>query len=512
MAPVSWGLRALGGVASFFGYSKQKTLAAPIAVERFIDKYSACGDGSTSVLPLTLMHDNHLAISDDYDLHSEDQMSFTWLKQQECLIEEKTWTTTQATNTVLATYPHSNTNAYVTPYVVGTHTATLGIGPPIYYMTQAFKQWRGGIRFRFVFVKTGYHTGRLQFTYTPLETVTTQPDTTTSAYSIREIVDLHTANEIVLELPYMLTLPWQRNSMSAGSLQVRVLNQLRCPETCSSTIKMLVFVSGCDDYEVSIPTWKQGAWNLPFTPESGLSEDDDQVINEPIGGFGLQTLGLDFTSHCVGEVFNSVKQLTNRYNMICELSKVVPTNYLSINPWLVGKVNLTAVTGVWTASNAGGDPYSFISRMYLGYKGSMNVKLVNGNTDTTKRDSVILASFMPQSAPSQKEIDTVGSLLNSTGAIDWVTDAASFINGFVGTTACDAGVGTISVSAPYYHSDLFRLIDPTNAVGNPITNNGFVSFQANGNLDVNYRLFRSTGDDFRFNYYLGCPPLITAYV
>ena len=49
---------------------------------------------------------------------------------------------------------------------------------PLSYFSTMFKQWRGGFKFKFKFVKTEFHSGRIMVTFVPGATSPTNPTVT----------------------------------------------------------------------------------------------------------------------------------------------------------------------------------------------------------------------------------------------------------------------------------------------------------------------------------------------
>merc|ERR1712137_1362345 len=128
---------------------------------------------------------------------------------------------------------------------------------PIAGLANVFHNWRGGLRFKFKFAKTPYHSGRLAVSFLPanintlLGADTTPFDVTLqdSAFLHREILDLREAFEFEFTVPYTANIPYLNVKQPMGRLVIHVLNPLIGTEIVSDDIDFAVEVSGAEDLE-----------------------------------------------------------------------------------------------------------------------------------------------------------------------------------------------------------------------------------------------------------------------
>jgi len=368
--PVAWAADLAAGVASWFGFSKPVMQTAPIYTYEQSNRYQTTTDGVDTSYPLTWRTDNTLRVLEDVSLRDEDEMSFEFLKRVHTLALPGTptsyslsWANSTTSGTSLTTNP-----IYVSPTSIyfqntstdGAHVTTWKQGSPVFALSQMFSHWRGSFKVRFKFVKTQFHTGRLQFTWTPGHTTLTAPDLNTSILSLREIVDIRFCDEVTLELPYLITspfLPISNTGVTAGSysgrLDVIVLNELRAPETVSSSIEVLMFWFAGDDFEFN----GADAGARYFPPYKAHAVP---VLDTVIGDQAVPVKNSSPADECFGEYFCSIKQLLQRYTVIVVPNTLSGTSGI-VWPWYAGVLG-TSSSGV--ISTTGGDFFCLAAAMY----------------------------------------------------------------------------------------------------------------------------------------------------
>jgi len=187
--PTSWVLNALSGAASAFGYSKPTTETAVIKVTE-LGNFNAPNHNGVDVFPnMALDATNKLSVMEGYSGTDEDEMVLSSLCQRFAYIDTMTWATSNAVGDVLGRYdnhPHVGNYGTVVNFW-NTRDVT-----PLSYFSSFFHYWRGSLRYKLKFVKTPYHSGRIQIVYNP---ASIDPTTTTSAYLLREIIDIRENDE-----------------------------------------------------------------------------------------------------------------------------------------------------------------------------------------------------------------------------------------------------------------------------------------------------------------------------
>jgi hypothetical protein len=183
--------------------------------------------------------------------------------------------------------------------------------PACSFAVQPFKYWRGSLDYRFQIVSSNYHKGRIKIVYEPFNfTKTTAEYNTNYTY----ILDIAESKDFTVKIGWGQTqsfrkhVPLSSNLTSMfttdgtnitytpdsgygnGIINVYVVNELTVPNsTANNDIQVNVFVSACDDFEVTTPDFSQleNTSYLPppsatrtFTPQSGIEETGDRDSTE----------------------------------------------------------------------------------------------------------------------------------------------------------------------------------------------------------------------------------------
>jgi hypothetical protein len=504
--PASWVADGMAGIASFFGYSKPMLNNAPTLVARQFQRYAATCDGVDSAYPLAIRSDNAVTLITSKTVYPQDEMSWAFLRDVETVVHTFNWDQGQNDGTALFSQQLSPSLLFTTNSVIrGTKTVTARTGPPIWYLSNIFKFWRGSLKMRLKVVKTNFHSGRLQITYTPKPSATA-PTLTTGQYAIRELLDIRTGDEIEMVFPYLLPTDYISLSDAIGSLNIVVLNALRMPQTASNNVDVLIYWSGGDDLEYAVPGYRPGVSNYPpFSPEmdSGpttLSTGTPGMVEAgPVSMMGAE--------HCIGEMFSSVRQLLARYNQVWFISALSGTA-LQIWPYFTSVEKLDATLGL-TGASPGGDIFSFMSPMYAFYRGGMRVAINNealtGNFLATLDSSALQAGGSWFGAPTLSN--------GSSAPVNWRNFPTTTVPN--GTAVTDAGIGLVSVSVPYYCRTPVSMNCPSTTGTVPLVSGALDISQATtavtlkGLTDASKTcIYRSIAEDFQFQYFVGCPPLV----
>jgi len=509
-APVAWAADLAAGVASWFGFSKPVMQTAPIYTYEQVNRYQTVSDGVDTSFPLTWRSDNVLRVLEDVSLRDEDEMSFEFLKKVETLALPGTPTSYSLSwsNSVTSGTSLTTNVMYVSPtslYFQGTstdgaHVTTWRQGAPVYALSQMFSHWRGSIRLRMKFVKTQFHTGRLQITWSPGHTGITSPDLNTSILSLREIVDIRFCDEVTLELPYLITSPYlpisnlgTTSGGYSGRLDVIVLNELRAPETVTSAIEVLMFWSVGDDFEFNGAD-SGGRYFPPYKAHAV------PVLDTVIGDQEVPPKQPHPADECFGEFFCSIKQLLQRYSMLSYPNTLAANHNGIVWPWYSGIVGSNSSGVVITT---GGDFFCLAAAMYGFYRGGMRVAMVNDNAVSLRaaitNTVVNTSSFHPVDV-AQFNISAPqfsASSLTSNQNNPFVWSIANTYMSFVVPYFSQTRMTTVQLDTSNVSSG-FALADA------PTSQLTFVSEGLNAS---SFNYLRSVRDDFQFSYFIAAPPL-----
>lgn len=119
------------------------------------------------------------------------------LAARESYLTQFTWEATDTYNSLLWAVANS-------PNLMDTEGAGASIiynMTPAAWVTRPFKYWRGDICYRFRFICTQYHRGRVRLTWDPTDDLDLITDTTASNYN--RIVDISEDVDVVIKIPYL---------------------------------------------------------------------------------------------------------------------------------------------------------------------------------------------------------------------------------------------------------------------------------------------------------------------
>ena len=183
---------------------------------------------------------------------------------------------------------------------------------PLMFVSKFFVSWRGSIKYRFKFVKTQFHSGRLSFTFYP--TQGTIAYTGGPQYVHRWIVDIRDNSEIEIVVPYIADTQYKDIFQKTGVLSVDIVDPLVAPGTVQTSISILVETAGGDDYEVAIPS----AWNYSpsiVVPQSGVPN----AYNIMTGTIGSSQVNADpniASSVAIGEKVSNFRAYLKRFSRV----------------------------------------------------------------------------------------------------------------------------------------------------------------------------------------------------
>jgi len=190
-----------------------------------------------------------------------DPMEMLSIAKHESYLTSFTWTDDSAVGTLLY-------NFAVNPMMYTNNGTTDLHLTPMAWLSVPFRYWRGSVSYRFEIVASQFHRGRLRLVYDPVFQVTGE-------YNVNytEILDIRDGCDFTIDVgwaqgvPYLLVPPldftgdYHQVGQIPGSptgangiLSVFVLNSLTTPGEVSNDVKINVYVSANDDFELQEPT------------------------------------------------------------------------------------------------------------------------------------------------------------------------------------------------------------------------------------------------------------------
>nr|UNY42102.1 MAG: polyprotein 2 [Picornavirales sp.] len=546
------GARALASGAHALGFTND-----PITRDVMPYKPTPIAPLSTSeisypVEKLTLDPKNELSIDPGVvGLSSTDETAICHLVQKESYLTTATWNTSNITDDILftsvvaPTYYYNdnqpNSKVYMTPMC---------------WLNYNFAHWRGDVIFRFRFVASPYHKGRVRISYDPTgyagENIISDATSTTAVFT--QIVDLGKDTDVEIRVPYQQALAWLQTpgfpvaanqlwSTSAspsfsydskyhnGTLCMRVLTTLTAPVTTSS-VPIMVFVRGADNLEFANPAnafAEQGSaysWFPPQSRDESSGEEKQKII---AGGTIHQPAPERYLVN-FGEAVLSLRQVMRR-------SSLSGVRYISssTNPIVLWQRNFTKIPVtpgfdsfgydsakgvIATGANFGYNfaefhPLAYIAPAFIGYRGSV---IWHFNLENTSQLGSIRCLRLPHvnTSPGESTVSVALPATSSGVARQYMISCRSGSSGQAITNQfTQAG---LSVSLPFYNNYKFSSSAPSNSTfASAADGTGYdcamLEVSLNGaatpSTTTNARLWQyaSIGTDFNLLFFLNVPTL-----
>ena len=410
--------KGIAGVAKLFGYSRP-------ALTKDNEPYKPVGFSS---MALTTVPDgaSKLTVDDKQELTIDpkiagldgpDPLAISSIATKESYFTQFVWSQGAAPGAFL----FSNR---VDPCLYGEVLAAPSnkiLLPAVAATSLPFKYWTGTLKFRFQFVCSAYHRGRVRIVYDP----NTYSAETEYNVNYTHILDLAEQQDFTVEIGpsqprtfmehaipgvttindlYRTTSTLPKQTYGNGTLSVYVLNELTTPNsTVTNDIRVNVFVQAGEDFEVSVPS--DSIANYKFAPQSGevsptainnqgldSPEQNEDIVELADPGAYNDHLNVVYN----GEAIRSFRTLLKRYNYHSVLAQPSTTTTLTVSnirrsafPYYRGEIP-EAVDNTTTVPIT---PYNYcntvmlhwVTQMFAGYRGSIRWKVLlsggSANTD-----------------------------------------------------------------------------------------------------------------------------------
>jgi hypothetical protein len=326
----------VGALAKLFGFTNVPVIEDVKPLKNLpFHAFSSC-EISEPIDKLSLDPKNELTVDSRVCGHNGiDELLLSNFIQRESYLLQATWAAAHTTGQVLI-------RANVTPdtKIVETHTVDFIQGNPMSHANTLFRYWRGDIIYRFKFICSKFHRGRVKIQWDPESSLTAAQD---SNLIHTQIVDISSDTDVEFRVPYLNRTLFSRNSgrpqdtttyttsnivntgaitgynqaFHNGRICLSVLTQQTSP-VASADIIILVSARAADNMVFGMPQQPPKEYSF-FNLQS---EDVETSIST--GGFNYEeTEHFDLTSKasvlddetfavCMGERITSLRQLMRR--------------------------------------------------------------------------------------------------------------------------------------------------------------------------------------------------------
>lgn len=402
----SYAAGAVADIASLFGYTNVPVIDDVHAYRNTAFPNQASTDIGTPVEKLTLDSKNELTIDAKVaGADVDDELLIKSFAGRESFIFESTWAAADTIDTGLF---YAKVTPSIVRYEAGTNQ-TIAWGTPSFHLGHQFSYWRGDMIYRFKFICTKYHRGRVRINWDPHGAIGTSGNYTTETYT--KIVDISEETDVEFRVPYTQTTAYLEslnanvfsvaqastnnsgmNQFFNGILTMRVLNMQTSPVT-SADIKILTFSRCAENIEFAAPRQVSNLIS-PYVVQSGLEVSSCELGVKPSvadPNINLVYMG----EHCL-----SVRQLMRRSVQYLRTVSDSPggidrifvlTRNLSRSPLYPG-YDTTGLHGATGLTSAVAETYNWVnwtpstwfSMCFVGSRGSYVYSVNNASRDNSK--------------------------------------------------------------------------------------------------------------------------------
>jgi len=533
---------SLASIAALLGFSRPVSLKPETRmIPRIVTNLANC-DAEDNAYKLSVDSKQEITIDPrTVDLGSKDEMAILNIVQIESWLCEFGWLTTNLVGEQLF-------NIAVSPCTYRVDTDVEPIPPiwmtPCCVVSQAFRNWRGGMKYRFIANSSSLFRGKLKITYEPGPVNTIGDNTENTNYTY--IMDLahtddftvcvhwcsnkHYLNTNLAFLVNSVFLPGIDVAFNPtrhnGKLYVSVLNELTSPGNVVADCRISVFVSMCDDADFARPTGNLLS-SYAFSAQSGDSLSINLKTNMPtstaiVTEFGSKIIDPEQNNVYFGEKISSIRTLMKRYVHTFTESDFNTDNTPRRQLWACTKWRLIAYRGYYDKavglSAAGRYSYSNITFLqwfrlaYLGERGSTRLKLFRNVVSNNAVHSGLMAVTRVEDGDQDSSIERENTFGFQGGDPSLVSRnfAEYFRNSGQGMAITDVRINpTLEIEFPDYTGVRYS---PTTRT-DPTTDNQHnfrvvaerTTFNASFTDTISY--FLAAGEDYTLFYWAGLPPV-----
>jgi len=416
MTATQIGANTVASVAASLGFSNPPVIEDTKPVKNQGIPQLAAPELSYPIEKLTIDPKNELTVDPGaLGLPNHDELSLQHLSSKEAYVCTFNWSTADSADALLF-------SSAVTPETFDSDAATNAtlFMTPMCWLTTMFANWRGDIIYRFRFICTQYHRGRVRIIYDPSASAASNilNNTSTQSTVFNEIIDLTKDTNIEVRIPYQQALAWCNTfnpiaqaqvpftigngttfkhvpNVTNGMFAVRVVTGLTAP-VASSTIQVIVSARGADNLEFGVPNDIFPAYSY-FAPQSDEYEETEST--QVIAGHSPPTVDPNRYLINFGEQIVSLRQIMRRFQYYRTVTKAgsisSATDYKSIkmfkippyygyttNGWDTAKGVIATGTN-FPMNYCATTTLQWVTAAFIGQRGSVNYSMIQDGSYPT---------------------------------------------------------------------------------------------------------------------------------
>lgn len=301
---IGWISDRISKSATMFGFSKPTAGDSIAKMQMMNCPAHKTVDGDSDARSLAYLSKPGTVNLDGISGTQYDEMDFSYIVRKYAFFKQHDWTTGQTAGTNLSITSINSDVGYIIAGGVPHCT-------PLCFVGSFFKYWRGSIKIKIKFVKTEFHSGRIQICFFPYDETSF---TGSSAYVNRMIVDIRETTEVEITVPYISRNPWCKKADSVGSLYVDVVDPLVAPSNVPASITCLYEIAGGEDIEFAVPG-DFDSTPTHITPQSGC-EDDKCILKATIGNSVVSSNPNIFAPATIGDKVTNFRAYLKRFHPV----------------------------------------------------------------------------------------------------------------------------------------------------------------------------------------------------
>ncbi len=460
-------------------------------------------------------------------LDGQDELSLAYIAGREAWIGNAILSSTDAVDALTLV-------ARVTPGMVFQAGANKPFQyTPMGYVASQFRAWRGDVIFRFKFICTRFHKGRVRVTFDPVGDISaTIPDYTTV---FNEIVDIGAEQDLEVRVPYSQAFTFLRTNVTTGNynlsgsalapdnntcnglITMRVVNPLSGP-TATTAIPVMVFVRAADNIEFAHPNslYSQALTASPYTLQS--KEVEYPVLpKQVIVGNNVTEGDPNMYNVHYGEAIKSFRPLIHRlaHQYTMRSADIATSSTLTVVSQFQNRQLKFAgfdSNGVFTANktlSAGTASYNYfrmgvhqmVALLFIGQRGSINYSVMVEGLNANIPTNIQMKRFSGGITTSSYRVNDVTTTTNKDGIAYIYANSTTEPGSGVALTDPHIQSG-LAMNFPYYSVSNFQYVRPASTnLGTPIDGSDTDQICTQVVVDP-----VSTTTSFRINYWAGYGP------
>jgi len=545
------GASAIAQIASFLGFSNTPVIDDAMPYRPMPFPVFASTEQGYPIEKLTIDPKNELSVDPTVvGLHPVDELSIKYLVQKESYLCFTNWFTTTPLDSLLF-------QSAITPtmFDVDASVSTKIYMVPSCWISQMFLYWRGDYIFRFRFIASQFHRGRVRIIYDPSGNATQNVCNTadTQPVCFNEIIDLTKDTNVEVRVPYNQALAWCRTSVAStvslpwstgpavnfqhtpnltnGTLVMRVVTALTAPVILSN-VPIIISVRAADNLEFGGPI----DVNQNFSQFAVQSLDEYEMTQSNLIIAGSAPCDEVPEKYLInfGEKIFSLRQVLRRYSLASANYFLPAAGAFGLYSEVFDRMPLAfgydpngqyqAKGLIATATNFNFNfvpvhPLQWVAMCFIGYRGSVNWSV---NTDSSVALRVIKISrssgqvnvgFGQVSVAAGTNSANQNTIFRTMGQGQGNASGLALTNTFT-----NAGM---NVAAPMYSAFKFMSLDKSEPSSNSETQDDDLfgrmrlDFAYDGATlapaGVKYYKYAGIGTDWGCHFFLNVPT-ITHYV